>query len=527
MFKKIISIITIENSKELKLVSYSIDFEKALIETLKTILPKIRTVGCFYHYCKNIYSYGKKLGLLKENLKDNSEELFSKLYEIPYKYNFMKPKEIENIFSLYIKIDDLYKEYLDYFKKTWEPFFENGMLNYVYISKEQRSNSYIENYNRIVKEKLSNFLYGKNKCRISWPLMLYFIINEENEYKNNIIRKEISPEVKSEYPKKFIPTFEIKAERETNDNDQYFLMWNANSCRYDAFFYIYTFAIGPYIQKYKFHSENIIFKQMEKIRNMLLKGNNILFKNGIWKILSDNKIPEMDLTSDLKYFKRFNSALQPINLLKDIDLFCFKYKVYEGCSLCKIPVESYQYLLPSIEINKEQLLNNISVESIIKSRLSNHQNACLNCGYDKDGKIIDNNNSYFKIYSDITPPQFYFINIEFLDENEINLDDSLEEQKKNFELRIPFNKEIYEYMSKNQKLFGFEFKLIGIICTPQYDHYNGIILGILNNIKKLVSGSNYFNDGRIQNSKIILIENLSQCILDNNPYIGVYSRLNK
>ena len=129
MFKKIISIITIENSKELKLVSYSIDFEKALIETLKTILPKIRTVGCFYHYCKNIYSYGKKLGLLKENLKDNSEELFSKLYEIPYKYNFMKPKELENIFSLYIKIDDLYKEYLDYFKKTWEPFFENGMLN--------------------------------------------------------------------------------------------------------------------------------------------------------------------------------------------------------------------------------------------------------------------------------------------------------------------------------------------------------------------------------------------------------------
>ena len=41
MFKKIISIITIENSKELQLVSYSIDFEKALIETLKTILSKL------------------------------------------------------------------------------------------------------------------------------------------------------------------------------------------------------------------------------------------------------------------------------------------------------------------------------------------------------------------------------------------------------------------------------------------------------------------------------------------------------
>ena len=88
----------------------------------------------------------------------------------------------------------------------------------VYISKEQRSNSCIDKINRIVKEKLSNFLYGKNKCRISWPLMLYFIINEENEYKNNIIRKKISPEIKSEYPKKFIQTFESRAERETNDD---------------------------------------------------------------------------------------------------------------------------------------------------------------------------------------------------------------------------------------------------------------------------------------------------------------------
>ena len=44
MFKKIISIITVENPKELKLVSFSIDFAKALIETLKTILQKIRTV---------------------------------------------------------------------------------------------------------------------------------------------------------------------------------------------------------------------------------------------------------------------------------------------------------------------------------------------------------------------------------------------------------------------------------------------------------------------------------------------------
>ena len=64
----------------------------------------------------------------------------------------MNNKEIENIFSQYIKINNLYKEYINYFKITWIPYFENGMLNYVYISKEQRSNSYIETYNGLVEE---------------------------------------------------------------------------------------------------------------------------------------------------------------------------------------------------------------------------------------------------------------------------------------------------------------------------------------------------------------------------------------
>ena len=47
------------------------------------------------------------------------------------------------------------------------------------------------------------------------------------------------------------------------------------------------------------------------------------------------------------------------------------------------------------------------------------------------------------------------------------------------------------------------------------------------NIKNLQSGLNYFNDGRIQNSKIIAVENLEEYILNNNPYIALYSRLNK
>jgi len=110
--------------------------------------------------------------------------------------------------------------------------------------------------------------------------------------------------------------------------------------------------------------------------------------------------------------------------------------------------------------------------------LQNHQNACKECGYDKDGKII-NTNTYFKIYSEKKAPIFIFVNFEFLNQDEDEFDDELEEEKKNFELRVPFNKYIYGYIMKNQILLGNENKLIGIICTPVYDHYNGIIFDLL------------------------------------------------
>ena len=65
-------------------------------------------------------------------------------------------------------------------------YFNNEMLNYSGLSKSQRSNSYIENYNRIIKLKLSKFLYGKNRCKITWPMFFYFIKNEEKDKQNEI-----------------------------------------------------------------------------------------------------------------------------------------------------------------------------------------------------------------------------------------------------------------------------------------------------------------------------------------------------
>ena len=40
----------------------------------------------------------------------------------------------------------------------------------------------IENYNRRIKLKLSKYLYGKNRCKITWPLFIFFIKNEESDF---------------------------------------------------------------------------------------------------------------------------------------------------------------------------------------------------------------------------------------------------------------------------------------------------------------------------------------------------------
>ena len=69
-----------------------------------------------------------------------------------------------------------YNEFILYYNNQWKKYIINGMLDYSGLSKEERSNSYIENYNRRIKLRLSKFLYGKNKCKISWPLFLYFLI---------------------------------------------------------------------------------------------------------------------------------------------------------------------------------------------------------------------------------------------------------------------------------------------------------------------------------------------------------------
>ena len=182
LFKKIKDIITLENTKELSLLTYSVDYEIGLLETCQNLFEKKRGVGCYYHYCKNLYNKAKKLGLMKTEFHDETKIMLEYFYKIPFIIQKIKINEyLDKIYKKYkdikyLKLNENYETFMDYYKSEWEKYIFNGFLNYEFLKKEQRSNSYLENYNRRIKQKLSNFLLGKNKCRISRPPLLYFVI---------------------------------------------------------------------------------------------------------------------------------------------------------------------------------------------------------------------------------------------------------------------------------------------------------------------------------------------------------------
>ena len=120
------------------------------------------------------------------------------------------------------------------------------MLNYSKLNKIGRSNSYIENYNRRIKLKLSKFLYGKNRCKIIWAIFLYFIKNEENDTKNDIKQLENQIENKGKKnSKKEIHSSNNKGQYEKNNlnrkknvfqfiGNRNWLKYNNFSCRHDT-----------------------------------------------------------------------------------------------------------------------------------------------------------------------------------------------------------------------------------------------------------------------------------------------------
>ena len=140
IFKKVRNILTIENSVKLNWLSITIDFESALLESVKKVFKNIHIIGCMFHYIKNLRLNGLKLGLFSKNYQNITDQLIKDLSIISYKF-FSNNNIINDIFDIYdckyfkesIKYN--YNKFKIYFRKNLECYFKTGLLNYKNINR--------------------------------------------------------------------------------------------------------------------------------------------------------------------------------------------------------------------------------------------------------------------------------------------------------------------------------------------------------------------------------------------------------
>jgi len=152
-FKKIV---TLDNTRDLALISYSTDYEKALYNALEDIFPNIRRLGCYFHYSYNLRKKLKEYNIIKMENNEIGEGFLNDLLSIPFRIQ-SNENIIDEIFLKYEKNTNI-ENFKKYFYNQWEDPIKSGILNYAYASIQQRSNSFIENYNRRIKTELCKYI---------------------------------------------------------------------------------------------------------------------------------------------------------------------------------------------------------------------------------------------------------------------------------------------------------------------------------------------------------------------------------
>ena len=155
----------------------------------------------------------------------------------------------------------------------------------------------------------------------------------------------------------------------------------------------------------------------------------------------------------------------------------------------------------------------------------NSSNVCLNCGYDEEKNIISQ--TFYKLYTERENPLFLFLVYEFLDENESGIINNLEEETRNFNNRIIYNKQIIENLQEKIIVYKDEYKLVVIVNTPTYDHYTGLIIDLYENILQLKKGFNYYYDDFTDDYLIKAVNDYKSLLYEVNPYIALYVKINK
>ena len=401
-----------ENNKN---ITITLDFESGLIESIKEVFFNAKMVGCYFHFKQALVRNAKKLGFGKNNYKNKLLQLINnELGILPFKYN----GNLNYITNKLKEYNNTYKEFtsfLEYFKNEWITYFKNNMFLYNILPKKVRTNNALESLNGRIK-KFTNY-----KCIISWLEYMTLLLNLEDEYKKKIITLE-STKIKDIT----LPATNIKGSKSINKqnnikkNSIYFFKWKYNSCRFDSILFILYYKLINLFDSYKFNRNNDILNNLYSLCEEYKGFKNINYKAGFFDSYYYLKKDYLNLKNNLVNLQHDDTITSACVIFNGIDELITNYKLTEYCANCNpVGITSEKTMNLVYIFDKNDLINSISLEELLKQKFIYKNSSCPKCGYTKEG-ISLNKFNLISIVSNIKlPPILFFcieaINLKILD----------------------------------------------------------------------------------------------------------------
>ena len=226
-FRGLLDLLTDNNKINLHVETIVTDQEKALINIVKLYFPNTQRISCLFHYKQDILKNLKSYGLFHKTQKKDSNIILYELGKFPFKYKGNINYIIENC-EMLTKNYPLYGNFINnYFLKYHLVYFQDNSLNYNNIPKDCRSNSFLENYNGYIKQRL-----GKNRL-INWVNFIDFIKSESSRSIQKLLTAANSNITKT-LEKKLKNTLKVSIKKEYQKDDiniekKYFEFSNTNN----------------------------------------------------------------------------------------------------------------------------------------------------------------------------------------------------------------------------------------------------------------------------------------------------------